>query len=143
LASELLSDVGYQHRLRRDFTRRRVHSSIETLIWHYVAGKPKESIEMTGSIGFSKRLEAERELFGKLSLAQLEELSAESQALVNKAAMMVRANASPLLVGVSPSPAAAVNDVTTGEPTAQSQAPTVSDQHDAAAAADIAPRDTR
>ena len=64
LASELMNDVGYQYRFRRDFTRRRVHPSIETLIWHYVAGKPKESIQMTGSIGFSERLEAERELFG-------------------------------------------------------------------------------
>ena len=51
LASELMHDVGYQYRFRRDFTRRRVHPSIETLIWHYVAGKPKESIQMTGSMG--------------------------------------------------------------------------------------------
>ena len=93
LASELMSDVGYQYRFRRDFTRRRVHPSIETLIWHYVAGKPKESIQMTGNIEFSERLEAERELFAKLDVKQLEELAAESQALVNKAMAMVRANA--------------------------------------------------
>jgi hypothetical protein len=29
LASELMNDVGYQYRFRRDFTRRRVHPSIE------------------------------------------------------------------------------------------------------------------
>ena len=140
LASELLNDIGYQHRLRRDFARRRVNPSIETLIWHYVVGKPQESIQVTGNMGFSERLEAERELFGKLSLEQLEELAAESQALVDKAMAMARANASPLLIGVSASPAAAV-DVVAGEPTEQSSAPTVTDQRDAAAA-DIAPRDT-
>ena len=124
LASELLNDVGYQYRLRRDFTRRRVNPSIETLIWHYVAGKPKESIQMTGSIGFSERLEAERELFSKLSIGQLEELAVASQALVDKAMAMVRANASPMLIGVSPSSAVVVVDVATGEP----------DQRDAAGA---------
>ena len=93
LASELLNDIGYQYRFRRDFSRRRVNPSIETLIWHYVAGKPEESIRMTGSIGFSEQLETERELFGKLSIEQLEILAAESQALVNKAMMMVKANA--------------------------------------------------
>ena len=93
LASELMNDVGYQYRFRRDFTRRRVHPSIETLIWHYVAGKPKESIQMTGSIEFSERLEAERELFSKLDVQQLEVLAAESQRLVDQAMVMVKANA--------------------------------------------------
>ena len=88
LASELMNDVGYQYRFRRDFTRRRVHPSIETLIWHYVAGKPKESIQMAGSIGFSERLEAERELFGKLSVEDLEELAKDSERLLAKARAM-------------------------------------------------------
>ncbi len=90
----MVNDVGYQYRFRRDFTRRRVHPSIETLIWHYVAGKPKESIQMTSSIEFSERLESERELFAKLDVKQLAELAAESQALVDKA--MVKANANAL-----------------------------------------------
>jgi hypothetical protein len=73
-------------------------------------------------------------LFGKLSVEQLEELAVASQALVDRAAAMVRANASPMLIGVSPSHAATVDDVTTGELTEQSTAPTVSDQRDAAGA---------
>ncbi len=101
LASELMNDVGYQYRFRRDFIRRRVHPSIEALIWHYVAGKPKESIQMTGSIGFSERLAADRELFSRLSIQQMEEIAAESQALVDKALAMVRAN------GVTPDPTTA------------------------------------
>lgn len=97
--------------------------------------------ELTGSLGvYAEKLEAERELFGKLSLEQLEEFAAASQALVDRAMAMVRANASPTLVGaapapaeqspgtdvarsadralpvgVSPSPAAAVDDAATGK----------------------------
>jgi hypothetical protein len=88
-----MNDVEYQFRFRRDFTRRRVHPSIETLIWHYVAGKPKESTQMTGSIEFSERLAADPELFGKLSIEQLEVLAEESQRLVDLATAMARANA--------------------------------------------------
>ena len=58
------------------------------------------------------------------SIEQLEELAAESQALVDKAMAMVKANASPMLIGVSPSSAVVVVDVATGEP----------DQRDAAGA---------
>ena len=46
--------------------------------------------ELTGSLGvYAEKLAAERELFSKLSLEQLEELAAESQALVDKAMAMV------------------------------------------------------
>jgi hypothetical protein len=73
--------------------------------------------ELTGSMGvYAEKLAAERELFGKLSLEQLEELAAASQALVERAMAMVRANASPMLIGVSSSSAAVVVDVATGEP---------------------------
>jgi hypothetical protein len=45
--------------------------------------------ELTGSLGvYAEKLAAERELYGKLSLEQLEELAAESQALVDKAMAM-------------------------------------------------------
>jgi hypothetical protein len=62
-------------------------------MWHYVAGKPKESIRMTGSIDFRERLEAERELFSRLSVPQMEEIAAESQALVDRMMAMASANA--------------------------------------------------
>ena len=114
-----MNDVEYQFRFRRDFTRRRVHPSIETLIWHYVAGKPKESIQMTGSIEFSERLAAERELFAKLDVKQLDILAAESQALVDKAMMMLKANA--LTPGAATAPRALVDGgESNGEPAEKS-----------------------
>jgi len=53
---------------------------------------------------------------------------------VDRAIAMVRANASPMLLGAAPAPVAGVDDVATGEPAEQSPAPTVSDRRDAAAA---------
>jgi hypothetical protein len=50
--------------------------------------------ELTGSLGvYAERLVGERELFATLSIEQLQELSAESEALVAKARRMAAANA--------------------------------------------------
>ena len=47
--------------------------------------------ELTGSLGvYAEKLAAERELFSQLDIRQLEELAAESQALVDKALAMAR-----------------------------------------------------
>ena len=53
--------------------------------------------EISGSLSVDaqKRLDRERELFSLLSVPQMEEIAAESQALVDKVMAMVRANASP------------------------------------------------
>jgi hypothetical protein len=73
--------------------------------------------ELTGSLGvYAQRLDADRELFSKLDVSQLEELAAASQALVDRAIAMVRANASPNPVGLSLLPVARVDDVTTSQP---------------------------
>jgi hypothetical protein len=60
--SNLVQDIDYQTRLRRDFVRRRVHPSIESMVWAYHLGKPKEQVEMTGKFTMNQRLEAERQL---------------------------------------------------------------------------------
>jgi hypothetical protein len=97
--------------------------------------------ELSGSLGvYAERLAAERELFSRLDVQQLEELAAESQALVDKAMAMVNASAR-VLMGVSLSPAG-LDDVATGEPAAESTAPTVTDQQGAAVGAETVPRDT-
>src|SRR5262249_37658486 len=52
--------------------------------------------EMTGSLGvYAERLAAEREVWSKLDVKQLEALAADSQALVDKATAMARAKALP------------------------------------------------
>jgi hypothetical protein len=124
LMSSLCHDVGYQYKLRDDFRRRRVHPAVETLVWSHVIGKPTERVQLSADVTMNQKLDQERELFSRLSLEQLEELAAQSQALVDKAMAMVKANASPMLIGVSPSSAVVVVDVATGEP----------DQRDAAGA---------
>jgi hypothetical protein len=87
LASQLVNDVAYQLRLRRDFRIRRVHPTIESLIWAYHLGKPSQPIAVSGSMALdvNARLEEERRVFATLDIADLEQLAAESQALVDRA----------------------------------------------------------
>ena len=59
--------------------------------------------ELTGSLGvYAEQLAADRELFGKLSIEQLEELAAESQALVDKAMAMARVQLVPQIEATLP-----------------------------------------
>src|SRR4051812_18966847 len=62
LCSTLVQDIAYQRKFQRDFVRRRVHPSIESMVWAYHLGKPKEQVEMTGKFTMNQRLEAERHL---------------------------------------------------------------------------------
>lgn len=101
LMGVLAGDVEYQHRLREDFRRRRVHPAVETLVWSHVIGKPTERVQLSADVTMNQKLEQERELFSRLSIQQMEEIAAESQALVDKALAMVRAN------GVTPDPSTA------------------------------------
>jgi hypothetical protein len=88
----LVHDVDYQCRLRQDFRRRRIHPTIEALVWAHTVGKPTERVQLSADLTMNQKLDQERELFSKLDVQQLEELAAESQALVDKAMAMVRAN---------------------------------------------------
>jgi hypothetical protein len=92
LMTALLNDVDYQHRRREDFRHRRIHPSIEALVWAHVIGKPTEKIEMSANVTMEKKLAEELEVFSRLSLEQLEELAAQSQALVDTAMAMANGN---------------------------------------------------
>jgi len=91
LVTELVNDVDYQHKLRADFRARRVHPAIEALIWNHSLGKPKETVQLTGDLSVNARLAEERAEFQALDLADLEELAAESQRLVDRAVALARA----------------------------------------------------
>jgi len=119
LMTSLCHDVGYQSRLRADFRRRRVHPAIESLVWAHTIGKPTERVQLSADVTMSQKLDQERELFRKLSVEELEELAAESQALVDKARAMVRANA--LTPGAATAQLAPVDSgESNGEPAAKS-----------------------
>src|SRR3954462_2488947 len=92
LCSNLVQDIDYQTRLRRDFIRRRVHPSIESMVWAYHLGKPKEQVEMTGKFTMNQRLEAERQLIrSTLDPSELELLAEQSQRLLDDALARARA----------------------------------------------------
>jgi hypothetical protein len=93
LMSSLCHDVDYQHRLRSDFRRRRVHSTIEALVWGHVIGKPADRVQLAANVTLDRNLDEERELFSRLSIQQMEEIATESQALVDRVMAMVKANA--------------------------------------------------
>jgi hypothetical protein len=83
LVDLLVTDPQYQRKLREDWRRRRVHPSVEALVWAYHAGKPREAVDITFDLG--EHFAAERDLLLGLSLGQLEALAAESEALVKRA----------------------------------------------------------
>jgi hypothetical protein len=103
LMTALCDDVEYQYKLREDFKRRRVHPAVETLVWAHVVGKPTERVQLSADVTMNQKLEQERELFSRLSVQQMEEIAAESQALVDRVMAMVKANV------VTPDPATALD----------------------------------
>lgn len=90
LMAAVAGDVHYQQKFRDAFVKRRLHPSTEIKVWEYAIGKPKGEIEMSARVSMDSQLSAERELFSNLSVQELEELSAESEALVAKAKAMAR-----------------------------------------------------
>jgi len=79
-------------KLRRDFVARKVHPAIESLVWSYHLGKPSQPLEVTGSMALDvhARLEEERRVFAQLDIRDLEQLAAESQALVDRAFQLAK-----------------------------------------------------
>lgn len=94
LVSQLVTDPNYQHKLRQDFQRRRVHPTIEALVWNYHLGKPTQPVAVSGALGLDVdvRLDEEKRIFAQLDIHDLEQLAAESQALVNRALALTQAS---------------------------------------------------
>jgi hypothetical protein len=86
----LSGDVYYQEKLRHDFTRRRVHPSVEVRVWEYALGKPTNHVELTANVTTNERLAAEREQLRHLDVRDLEKLVAESEALIERALAAAR-----------------------------------------------------
>ena len=93
LVSELVSNPKYQQRLRRDFELRRVHPTIEALIWSYHLGKPRQDITLNATVDVNAKLDEERRVLATLDLPDLEQVAAESQALVDRAMSLARLRA--------------------------------------------------
>jgi hypothetical protein len=90
LMTSLCHDVDYQYRLRADFRRRRVHPTIEALVWNHVVGKPAERLQLSADVAMNQKLNEERELFARLSVEDLEELARDSERLLAKARTMAQ-----------------------------------------------------
>jgi hypothetical protein len=95
LVGELVGNVNYQMKLRADFQARKVHPTIEALIWNYHLGKPRQDIQLAATIDMdvNARLTEEKRIFAQLDVRELETLAAESQALVDRAMALVKVRA--------------------------------------------------
>jgi hypothetical protein len=116
LMGVLAGDVDYQRRLISDFRRRRVHPTIEALVWAHVVGKPTDRVQLSADLRMNQRLDREVELFSRLSVEQMEEIAVESQALVDRLIALTSANA--LTLDVLAPTSASVDE---GEPSDASQ----------------------
>ena len=68
-----------------------MHPTIEALIWSYHLVRPTQPIAVTASVNVDARLDEERRVFAMLDVSDLEQLAAESQALVDRALALGRA----------------------------------------------------
>ena len=115
LMGALAGDIDYQERFSNAFRRRRLHPSTEMRVWEYAVGRPKEQIELSAKVSMDDRIAAERELFARLSIEEMEEVAAESEALVAKVRMMAQRHV-PLAIATLPSASMGSLESTTGEP---------------------------
>ena len=58
----IVDDPQYQARFRHRALQGKVPPAIESLMWHYAKGKPKESVELSGDEELLKRLAYGRQL---------------------------------------------------------------------------------
>jgi len=93
-ASQLVNHAAYHDRLRRDFRLRRVHPTIEALVWHYHFGRLSQRIEMDARYEVNAKYEEERRILASLDLPDLEQFVAESEALMDRARALSRARTS-------------------------------------------------
>src|SRR5262245_43094339 len=95
LAQQLVECEEYQYRLRRDFTHRKGHPRIESMIWAYYLGKPAQPVAVAGTVDVTvrARLAEETAALALLDLADLEALALESQAAIDRAMAKARAAA--------------------------------------------------
>lgn len=49
-AAGLVDDPVYRRKLATDLRKRKVHPAIESMLWHYAKGKPKETVALEGSV---------------------------------------------------------------------------------------------
>lgn len=58
-ATALIDNPQYRERLGKDLIARRLHPSIEQMLWYYAKGKPVDRVEQGGPGDFRHQSEAE------------------------------------------------------------------------------------
>jgi hypothetical protein len=74
IANALVDDPRYIRKLSRDFRTRKVNPVIESMLWYYAKGKPREGLDVTNKVdmpGLTARMEKAAK---QMSMQELEEL---------------------------------------------------------------------
>ena len=83
--------------------------------WSHVIGRPTEKVQLSADVTMTRKLDEERELFSRLSIEEMEEIAAESEALVGKVRMMARRQRVPPAGATLPGASMDNHESTTGE----------------------------
>jgi hypothetical protein len=51
ICNALVDDPVYRAKLQADLRRRKLHPGIESMLWHYAKGKPKDTVQLEGEMG--------------------------------------------------------------------------------------------
>ena len=90
--SQLVNDVAYQHQLRARLPAPEGASDHRSADLELSPRpRPPQPIAVTASVHVDARLDEERRVFAMLDVSDLEQLAAESQALVDRALALGRA----------------------------------------------------
>jgi uncharacterized protein YdeI (BOF family) len=107
-AGALVDDPIYRRTLARDMRARTVQPAIESLLWHYAKGKPKDVVEITGSLDVAARAAQIAEDVRNMTdeeLAEYDALERQQEALLARAHARHQAPALPAyLAGQRPAP---------------------------------------
>ena len=70
-AEQLVTDPIYRANLRERLLAGKVHPAVEMMIWHYTFGKPKEQLELSGSVTMRDvKLMSDSDLMAELQAQQ-------------------------------------------------------------------------
>jgi hypothetical protein len=50
IAQDLIGSTTYRARLQKSLDEGKCHPSVETMLWHYAYGKPKETVKVEGGL---------------------------------------------------------------------------------------------
>lgn len=81
-ANALVDDPVYRKKLAADLRARRLHPTIESMLWYYAKGKPKETVESTNVVAVEQTADPKLQHLSDDQLLELRDLYRRAADLV-------------------------------------------------------------